>query len=139
MSVNKIILIGNCGKDPEIRTTKNGKEIANFSLATSKSYKDSNGEKQTKTQWHRVSVYGGLVGIVKNYVKKGSKLYLEGEMEYGEYEKDGQKVHTATVILSAFNSTLQMLDSRNSEPSKNETVPVKDVEDKYFPDDNIPF
>jgi len=140
--LNKVTLIGNLGKDPEIRTTKNGKEIANFSLATSESYKDANGEKQVKTQWHRVSVFGGLVNIVKNYVHKGTKLYLEGSMEYGEYEKDGHKVYTATVILSGFNSKLDLLGGKTSNGIKqepqNDAATWEQVEDNLV-DDDIPF
>ncbi len=83
MSINKVILVGNVGQDPEIRSTQDGREIANFSLATSESWKDKNsGEKRDKTEWHRVVIFSqGLVGITKNYVKKGSKLYLEGQLQ----------------------------------------------------------
>ncbi|MDA0902207.1 MAG: single-stranded DNA-binding protein, partial [Proteobacteria bacterium] len=80
MSVNKVILVGNVGQDPEIRSTADGRELANFSIATTESWKDKNtGERKDKTEWHRIVVFSqGLVGIIKNYVKKGSKLYIEG-------------------------------------------------------------
>jgi len=133
--LNKITIIGNVGKNPEIRTTKTGKEIANFSVATSKSWKDQDGQKQTKTSWHRVSVFGGLVNIVKSYVKAGTKLYLEGEMEYGEYEKDGHKNYTATIILSGFNSNLILLGSKEDKPqmSQQDSNALDNLEDE------IPF
>ena len=138
--LNKITIIGNVGKDPEIRTTKAGKEIANFTLATSKSWKDSSGEKQTKAQWHRVSVFGGLVSIVKSYVKKGTKLYLEGEMEYGEYEKEGQKFYTATVVLNGFNSNLILLGGKEGGQSTQEPqMSQQDSQSMDSLDDDIPF
>jgi single-strand DNA-binding protein len=89
MSINKVILIGNVGTDPEIRNTNDGREIASFSLATSESWKDKNsGEKKEKTEWHRLVVFSqGLVGIVKNYVKKGSKLYIEGQLQDAGIDK----------------------------------------------------
>jgi len=116
MSLNKVTLIGNVGQDPEIRSTQDGKELANFSLATTESWKDkSTGEKKDKTEWHRVVVFGPLAGIVKNYVKKGSKLYVEGQLKTREWtDKEGIKRYTTEVVLQGFNSNLQMLDSRNS-------------------------
>lgn len=117
MSVNKVILVGNVGQDPEIRTTSDGREIATFSLATSESWKDKNtGEKRDKTEWHRIVIFSqGLVGVVKNYVKKGSKLYLEGSLQTRKWtDKDGVEKYTTEIVLQNFNSTLQMLDARGS-------------------------
>ncbi|MBU6339350.1 MAG: single-stranded DNA-binding protein [Rickettsiales bacterium] len=117
MSVNKVILVGNVGQDPEIRTTSDGREIATFSLATSESWKDKNtGEKRDKTEWHRIVIFSqGLVGIVKNYIKKGSKLYLEGSLQTRKWtDKDGVEKYTTEIVLQNFNSTLQMLDARGS-------------------------
>ncbi|MFT5703822.1 MAG: single-strand DNA-binding protein [Rickettsiales bacterium] len=117
MSINKVILVGNVGSDPEIRNTNDGREIASFSVATSESWKDKNsGEKKEKTEWHRVVVFSsGLAGIVKNYVKKGSKLYIEGQLQTRKWtDKEGADKYTTEVILQNFNSTLQILDSRNS-------------------------
>ncbi len=116
MSINKVILIGNVGTDPEIRNTNDGREIASFSLATSESWKDKNtGEKKDKTEWHRLVVFSqGLVGIVKNYVKKGSKLYIEGQLQTRKWtDKDGVDKYTTEIVLQNFNSTLQILDSAN--------------------------
>jgi single-strand DNA-binding protein len=117
MSINKVILIGNVGSDPEIRNTNDGREIASFSLATSESWKDKNtGEKKDKTEWHRLVVFSqGLVGIVKNYVKKGSKLYIEGQLQTRKWtDKDGADKYTTEIVLQNFNSTLQILSSSNS-------------------------
>lgn len=114
MSINKVILIGNVTKDPEIRQTKDGKEIASFSLATNERWKDKNGEKKEKVEFHNISAFGGVVNVIKNYVKKGSKLYIEGALETQKYEKNGQDVYTTKVVLKAFNSTLQLLDSKES-------------------------
>lgn len=114
-SVNKVILIGNLGQDPEIRSFGNGGQVANFSLATSENWKDkSTGERREKTEWHRVAVFGdGLVRVVQNYVKKGSKLYIEGKLETRKWQdKDGNDRYTTEVRVSGPGSTLTMLDGR---------------------------
>jgi single-strand DNA-binding protein len=115
MSINKVILVGNVGQDPEIRSTQDGREIANFSLATSESWKDKNtGEKRDKTEWHRVVIFSqGLVGITKNYIKKGSKLYLEGQLQTRKWtDNQGIEKYTTEIVLQNYNSSLQLLDSR---------------------------
>ena len=120
MSINKVILVGNVGQDPEIRSTSDGREIANFSLATSESWKDKNsGEKRDKTEWHRVVIFSqGLVGVIKNYVKKGTKLYIEGQLQTRKWtDKDGIEKYTTEIVLQNFNSTLQILDSKGSSSS----------------------
>jgi len=112
MSINKVILVGNLGQDPEIRSTQDGREIANFSLATSESWKDKNtGEKKDKTEWHRVVIFSqGLVGIAKNYLKKGTKIYLEGSLQTRKWTDDQGIEHFATeVVLQNYNSNLQIL------------------------------
>ena len=114
-SVNKVILVGNVGQDPEVRQFQNGGQVASFSLATSETWKDKNtGERKEKTEWHRVSVFSeGLVRVVQNYIKKGSKLYIEGQLETRKWQdKDGQDRYTTEVVLRGFNSTLTMLDGR---------------------------
>lgn len=116
-SVNKVILIGNVGKDPEIRATQDGRELANLTLATSESWKDKNtGEKREKTEWHRIVVFSeGLVKIIKNYVKKGSKLYIEGSLQTRKWEdSSGAEKYTTEIVLQNFNSTLTLLDSKGS-------------------------
>ncbi len=116
MSINKVILVGNVGQDPEVRSTQDGREIANFSLATSESWKDKNsGEKKEKTEWHRVVIFSpGLVNIVKSYVKKGSKIYIEGSLQTRKWtDAQGLEKFTTEIVLQNFNSTLQILDSRD--------------------------
>lgn len=151
-SVNKVILVGNLGQDPEIRTMQSGDRVANFSIATSESWKDKNsGERKEKTEWHRVVCFNqGLVKVIEGYVKKGSKLYIEGQLETRSWEQDGQKKYTTEVVLRPFRGELTMLDSRNSSgggfqdsgpppfesasPSaSNDAVPVDELEDE------IPF
>ena len=117
MSINKVILVGNVGQDPEIRNTSDGREIASFSLATSESWKDkASGERKDKTEWHRIVIFSqGLVNIVKSYVKKGSKLYIEGQLQTRKWtDNNGTEKYTTEIILQNFNSTLQMLDSNRS-------------------------
>jgi single-strand DNA-binding protein len=112
-SVNKVILIGNLGRDPEIRRTQDGRPIANLSVATSESWKDKNtGEKREKTEWHRVVIFSeGLCRVVEQYLKKGSKVYLEGSLQTRKYQdKDGQDKYSTEIVLQNFNSTLVMLD-----------------------------
>ena len=113
-SVNKVILVGNLGKDPEIRTFPNGGRVANFSIATSESWKDkTSGERKERTEWHRISVLNdALVGVVEKYVKKGSKLYIEGQLETRKYEKDGREMYTTEVVLRPYRGELTMLDSK---------------------------
>jgi single-strand DNA-binding protein len=116
MSINKVILVGNVGQDPDIRATQDGREIANFSIATSESWKDKNsGEKKEKTEWHRIVIFSpGLVNIVKSYVKKGSKLYIEGSLQSRKWtDAQGIEKFTTEIVLQNFNSTLQILDSRD--------------------------
>lgn len=116
MSINKVILVGNVGQDPEIRQTQDGREIANFSLATSESWKDKNtGEKKEKTEWHRVVIFSqGLVNIAKQYIKKGSKLYIEGSLQTRKWsDNSGVEKYTTEIVLQNYNATLQIIDSRD--------------------------
>jgi single-strand DNA-binding protein len=114
-SVNKVILIGNLGADPEIRRTQDGRPIANLRIATSETWRDKNtGERKEKTEWHRVVVFNeGLCKVIEQYVKKGSKLYIEGALQTRKWQdKDGQDRYSTEVVLQGFNSVLTMLDSR---------------------------
>ena len=114
-SVNKVILVGNLGQDPEIRTFNNGGRIANMSLATSESWKDkSSGERKERTQWHRVVVNSEpLVNLCEKYIKKGSKLYIEGQLETRKYtDQDGSDKYTTEVVLRPYSGNITMLDSR---------------------------
>ncbi|HYD17375.1 MAG TPA: single-stranded DNA-binding protein [Patescibacteria group bacterium] len=114
-SVNKVILVGNLGKDPEIRSFANGGRVASFSIATSESWKDkASGEKKERTEWHRISVLNdNLVGIVEKYIKKGAKVYIEGQLETRKWtDKDGQEKYTTEVVLRPFRGEITMLDSK---------------------------
>ena len=115
-SVNKVILVGNLGKDPEIRRTQDGRPIAQLSVATSESWRDKNsGERKEKTEWHRVVIFSeGLAKIAEQYLKKGAKVYLEGQLQTRKYtDKDGNEKYSTEVVLQGFNSTLTMLDGRS--------------------------
>lgn len=117
-SINKVILVGNLGRDPEIRSTQDGREIANLAIATSESWKDKNtGERKEKTEWHRVVIFSeGLVNVVRNYLKKGSKVYIEGSLQTHKWtDKDGQEKYSTEVVLQGFNSNLTMLDGKKSD------------------------
>ncbi|MGH6981763.1 MAG: single-stranded DNA-binding protein [Stellaceae bacterium] len=116
-SLNKVTLIGNVGKDPEIRSTSSGTWIANFTLATSESWKDKHsGEKRERTEWHRVACFNEhLTKIIEKYIRKGSKLYIEGKLQTRKWtDKDGSDRYTTEVVLQAFNGTVLMLDSGGS-------------------------
>lgn len=116
-SLNKVQLIGNLGTDPEIRSTQNGKEIANLSVATTESWKDKQGNRQDKTEWHKVVVFSeGLVKVIKSYLKKGSKVYVEGALQTRKWQdKDGKDKYTTEIVLSGFNGTITMLDSKQGD------------------------
>ena len=109
--VNKVILVGNVGNDPEVRYMPNGNAVANISIATSDSWKDRNtGEQQERTEWHRVVFFNRLAEIVEQYVKKGTKLYLEGRLQTRSYEQDGVKKYSTEIVANE----MQMLDSRGA-------------------------
>lgn len=114
-SVNKVILIGNLGADPEIRRTQDGKPIANLNIATSESWRDRNsGERKEKTEWHRVVIFNeGLCKVAEQYLKKGATVYIEGQLQTRKWQdKDGQDRYSTEVVLQGFNSTLTMLGGR---------------------------
>ena len=112
-SVNKVILIGNLGRDPEIRYTQAGEPIANFSLATSERWTDKSGQKQERTAWHRVEVFGKAAQVARDYLAKGRPVYLEGSIYYDEWtDKDGNKRNSTKIRISGPNSKLVLLGSR---------------------------
>ncbi len=140
--VNKVILLGNVGKDPEVRTFQNGGRVCSFSVATSESWKDkASCERKERTEWHKISITNdALVGIVEKYVRKGSKVYLEGQLETRKYEKDGRDMYTTEIVLRPYRGEIVLLDSRQSDTQEtahkpeNETqAPVNALEDE------IPF
>ena len=115
-SVNKVILVGNLGKDPEIRRTQDGRPIANLSIATSETWRDKNtGERKEKTEWHRVVIFSEpLCKIVEQYLKKGAKVYIEGALQTRKYtDQSGVEKYSTEVVLQGFNSTLTILDGRS--------------------------
>ena len=119
-SVNKVILVGNVGKDPEVRSFQNGGRVANFSVATSETWKDkATGEKKEKTEWHRVSILNdNLINVVENYVKKGSKLYIEGQLETRKWtDQSGAEKYSTEVVLRPYRGELTLLDGRSSSGS----------------------
>jgi single-strand DNA-binding protein len=133
-SVNKVILIGNLGRDPEIRSFQNGGRVASFSIATSETWKDkTSGEKKEKTEWHRISVLNEkLVDVVERYIKKGSKLYVEGQLETREYtDKDGVKRYTTEVVLRPFRGEITMLDSAGGGGGRGASVPPPSEEQAF--------
>ena len=144
-SLNKVMLIGRLGQDPEVRSTQDGRSLCTFSLATSENWNDkTTGEKREKTEWHRVVVFNeGLVNIIQQYVKKGSNVFIEGQLQTRKWEdKDGIEKYTTEVVLQGFNSTFKMLDSKNSGSSEdfsqdNSIEDVKEFDSEI--DDDIPF
>ena len=117
--VNKVILVGNLGKDPEVRYTPNGKAVANLTLATSESWKDQSGQMQEKTEWHRVSMFGKLAEIAGEYLRKGSQVYIEGKLQTRKWQnKEGQDQYTTEIVLDPFNGVMQMLGSKGGSQSE---------------------
>ena len=115
-SVNKVILVGNLGKDPESRTFANGGKVVSFSVATSENWKDrASGERKEKTEWHNVSIFSeGLAGVAERFLKKGSKVYLEGQLETRKWQdQSGNDRYTTDVVLRNFNSSMVLLDGRS--------------------------
>ena len=114
-SVNKVILVGNLGKDPEIRRTQDGRPIANLSIATSETWRDKGtGERKEKTEWHRVVIFNeGLCKVAEQYLKKGAKVYIEGQLQTRKYtDKDGAEKYSTEIVLQKYRGELTMLDGR---------------------------
>lgn len=112
-SVNKAILIGNLGKDPEVRVMQNGDRVASFPLATKETWKDKNGERQERTEWHKIVIFNdGLVGVAERHLRKGSKVYLEGALQTRKWtDQSGAEKYTTEVVLQRFRSEMVMLDN----------------------------
>lgn len=144
MSVNKVILVGNVGNDPEIKHLDQDVKLARFSMATSESYRAKNGERVTTTEWHNIVVWRGLAGVVEQYVKKGSKLYIEGKITNRKYEKDGETKYFTEIVAN----NMVMLDSkdssdnnedRNSPPNQNQFNPASTEANEQDDPDDLPF
>ena len=149
-SLNKVLLIGRLGADPEIKQMVNGKNIARLSIATSQSWKDkSTGERKEKTEWHRVVIFNeGLINVIQQYLKKGANVYLEGQLATRKWrdEKSGQDKYSTEIVLQGYNSSLTMLDGKNKSNNSNETSQTKSAlpndeisQDNSDLDDEIPF
>ena len=143
-SLNKVMLIGNVGNDPDVRTTSSGTPIANMSLATTRKWKGGSGEQKEKTEWHRLTVWGKLVDVVERYVKKGDRLYVEGRIEYSESESDGQKKYWTDVNVFE----MVMLGSPGAGGQggggrgggfQGDSSPAADPPPISEPDDDLPF
>ena len=147
-SLNKVLLIGRLGADPEVKQMVNGKSVARFSLATSNTWKDKNtGEKKEKTEWHRIVIFNeGLVKVVQQYVKKGAQVYVEGQLTTRKWkdEKAGVDKYSTEVVLQGYNSSLTMLGGGNTSGGiQNDTTQQNNIEDSSQVsndmDDEIPF
>lgn len=156
-SINKIILVGNLGKDPEIRHTQTGSKIASFSVATSESWQDkTTNERRDNTQWHRIVVFNeNLADIVEKYVKKGNKVYVEGSLQYRKYtDTNGVERNISEIVLSRFRGEMQILDSKSDRANnsnfnnqdKEKSISNNDENSNYESnntvndlDDDIPF
>ncbi|MEO1945223.1 MAG: single-stranded DNA-binding protein [Candidatus Thioglobus sp.] len=151
--INKVILVGNLGQKPEVKYASNGSAIANLSVATSESWTDkTTGQKQDRTEWHRVSLFGKLAEIAGQYLDKGSKVYVEGKLQTRKWQdQSGADRYTTEVVVSGFNGTLQMLDRREGASTGGEfsqapstTKPKETIDEPITPvdnsfDDDIPF
>jgi single-strand DNA-binding protein len=147
-SLNKVLLIGRLGNDPEIKQMQNGKSVARLSVATSESWKDKNtGEKKEKIEWHRVVIFNeGLVGVVQKYLKKGAQVYIEGQLNTNKYiDSNGQEKYSTQIVLQGYSSSLTMLDGKNSSSGdskklESSQLPSDDMPDiSQDPDDKVPF
>lgn len=140
-SVNKVILIGNLGADPEIKEFQSGDKVANLSLATSETWKDkTSGERKEKTEWHRVSVFNqGLIKVIESYLKKGSKIYIEGQLETRSWEQDGVKKYSTEVVLRPYRSELVMLDKKPDGQSEHDKAKANAYQPETDIESEIPF
>ena len=148
-SLNKVLLIGRLGADPDVKQMVNGKSVARLSLATSKSWKDKNtGEKKEKTEWHRVVIFNeGLVNVVQQYVKKGAQVYIEGQLSTRKWtdQKTGQEKYSTEIVLQGYNSTFTILSGKNNQntnlqsPENKSALPNSDNISENDLDDEIPF
>tara|TARA_R110002153_G_scaffold211915_1_gene364484 strand:+ start:969 stop:1445 length:477 start_codon:yes stop_codon:yes gene_type:complete len=153
--VNKVILVGNLGKDPDVKYTPQGKAVTNLALATSESWKDQQGQVQEKTEWHRVCIFGKLAEIAGEYLRKGSQVYIEGKLQTRKWKnKEGQDQYTTEIVLDPFNGVMQMLGgkSEGGAPQQQQQQPARQQQQARQPaqqqpapmaepsfDDDLPF
>lgn len=145
-SVNRVILVGNLGSDPEVRTLPNGNKVANLTVATSENWRDKNtGERREKTEWHRCSIFGdGLVRVAEQYLRKGSKVYLDGSLQTRKWtDQSGQDKYSTEIVLQGFNSSLVMLDGKADDKPRETQRPAAVLPSapafEGGLDDDIPF
>ena len=127
-SINKVILVGNVGRDPEVRDFGDGQKVVRLSLATSERWKDKSGQRQERTEWHNVSIYGALADIAERYVTKGSRLYLEGKVQTRKYQaKDGSDRYATDIVLRGYGADMVMLSGQGrsdvAEPELDDAIP----------------
>lgn len=138
--INKVILVGNLGKDPEVRTLENGAKVANFTLATSETYKNREGQKVTTTEWHNIVLWRGLADIADRFLKKGNQVYIEGKIKTRSWDdKDGVKRYTTEILgdnLTMLGGRRDMEESDSSQGAVQETTPEASVSDEK---DDLPF
>ena len=136
--LNKVILIGNVGQKPEIRTTKNGEKMASFSIATNKKYKKQDGTQEKLTEWHKIVSFASSLNenVIERYVNKGDKLYIEGELQTRKWEKDGTTRYTTEIVLNKFSGVIVMLGSNESETPQGLPDNLNDDEPQ---DNEIPY
>lgn len=138
-SVNKAIILGRLGKDPEVRFMADGKAVANFTMATSESWKDKSGAKQEKTEWHNCVVYGKLAEVVGEYMRKGSQAYVEGKIQTRKWQtKEGQDRYTTEIIVSELTMLGGKSEAKESQPAIETSKPAKQSASDPF-DDDLPF
>jgi single-strand DNA-binding protein len=140
-SVNKVILIGNLGKDPEVKTMQSGGKVCNLSIATSESWKDkASGERKEKTEWHRVVVFNeGIIKVCEDYLKKGAKVFIEGQLETRKWtDQSGADKYSTEVVLRPFRGELTMLDTRSGQSAQTQQQTQAPPKGNDF-DDDIPF
>lgn len=135
--VNKVILVGNLGKDPEVRHLEGGVSVANFSLATSESYRDKNGQRVEQTEWHNIVVWRGLADVAEKYLRKGSKIYLEGKLKTRSWDdKDGNKRYSTDIVAETFT----MLDTRKEDGNNSAPAVAEQPVSALAPaEDDLPF
>ncbi|MBN2370537.1 MAG: single-stranded DNA-binding protein [Vicinamibacteria bacterium] len=142
-SLNKVILIGNLGRDPETRYTQNGDPIANFSLATNEVWNDKSGQRQERTEWHRVEVFGKQAKIAQDYLRKGRQVYVEGSLRYDEWtDKDGNRRNTTRIRVSGPNSRIVLLGGRSdagARPSDESHSNAPSSDEVPVSEDDVPF
>lgn len=148
MSVNKVILVGNVGNDPEVKYIKEDVPVAKFSLATNETYRTREGEKRTDTEWHNIVIWRGLAKVVEQYVKKGSQLYIEGKIQTRQYEQDGQTKYFTEVIAREMrmlgragegSSSSSDYSQKTSAPKTQESAPPEPEDFGEVEDDDLPF